>query len=250
MVAYTLETTPELLPYIPELLADLEELGSDAELIACILEDLHLPASTSVIDLGCGKGAVAVEIAEKLDWRVLGIELFEPFVASCNELAKSRGLSDRCRFVHGDILKMVTMVEPADVAVLAALGDVLGRLDDTVAVIRQYVKSGGYMLVSDAFVKPGGSSSFPGFERYARHDETIARLTACGDKLVREVLEPEDDDGALEDESELIAARAEAVAAKHPEVAAAVQRFAASQSAERDYIDANLIGAVWVLSRT
>lgn len=250
MIAYALETTPALLPYIPELLAGLEELGSDAELITRVLRDLHLPASTSVVDLGCGKGAVAVEIAEKLDFRVLGIELFEPFVTSCNELAKTHGVSDRCRFVHGDILKLAGKVEPADVAVLAALGDVLGRLDDTIAVIRRYVKPGGYMVISDAFVRAGGSTRFPGFEQYAEHDETIARLSACGDRLVREGVEAEDDDRADEDESEVVAARAKAVAAKHPEIAAEVLRFAESQSAENDYINTNLIGAVWVLSRT
>ena len=55
MVAYALEIHPSLLPYLPELLADLEELGSDAQAIAGILVDLNLAESTTVVDLGCGK---------------------------------------------------------------------------------------------------------------------------------------------------------------------------------------------------
>ena len=90
MVAYALETHTALLPYLPELLADLQELGSDAEAITRVLGDLNLTKSTTVVDLGCGKGAVAVEVAEGLNLRVLGIDLFEPFIESCKEQAESR----------------------------------------------------------------------------------------------------------------------------------------------------------------
>ena len=83
MVAYALETHPALLPYLPELLADLEELGSDARAIIDVLGDLDLTASTTLVDLGCGKGAVAVKVAEDLNLKVIGIELFEPFIESC-----------------------------------------------------------------------------------------------------------------------------------------------------------------------
>ena len=80
MVAYALEVDLQLLPYLPELLADLEELGSDAELITQVIADLDLAADSEVIDLGCGKGAVALEIADELGFKVLGIDLFKPFI--------------------------------------------------------------------------------------------------------------------------------------------------------------------------
>jgi SAM-dependent methyltransferase len=185
MVAYALESSPELLPFIPELLADLEELGSEAELIVQVLRELELPKTTSVVDLGCGKGAVAVEVLEELDFEVLGIELFRPFITSCTELARTRGVSDRCRFLQGDIRKMAGRVPPADVAIFAALGDVLGRLDDTIGIIRQYVKPGGCLMIADPFLADSGSPDFPGFEQYAGYQETAARLTSCGDVIVR-----------------------------------------------------------------
>ena len=255
MVAYALETDVALLPYIPELLADLEELGSDAEVIAEVIDTLELPDDAQVIDLGCGKGATALEVAAELDLDVLGIELFEPFVQACNQLARERKLSDKCRFIHGNILELAGRVTPADVAVFAALGDVIGRLDEAVGVVRKYVKPGGFIVVSDVFVADGGTNGFPGFEQYVSHDETIRRLTASGDRLVREVLEEDEDDGGEDEagadsEGLLIAARAETIAARNPDVAAAVRAFAASQAAENDFIDANFQGAVWVLKRS
>ncbi|NKC01168.1 MAG: methyltransferase domain-containing protein [Pseudomonadales bacterium] len=257
MIAYALEIEPSLLPYIPELLADLDELGSDAEMISAAISALNLPKSAEVIDLGCGKGAVAVEVASELGLKVTGVELFAPFVTACEELARVNGVDNLCTFVHGDILKKVGVIAPVDVAIFAALGDVLGRLDETIATIREYVKPGGYILVSDVFLVAGGSSDYPGFEQYAAHDETIARLTAHGDKLVQEILEDEDDEDDEDDEQEetghdesaLILKRARVIAAREPEVADAVLEFAASQAAENEFIEANLVDALWVLKR-
>ena len=250
MVAYALEAPTALLPYLPELLADLGELGSDAEAITSVLNDLNLTKSTTVVDLGCGKGAVAVEVAEQLNLNVFGIDLFEPFIDSCRELAESRGVSELCHFIHGDILKLAGKIEPCDIAIFAALGDVLGPLDQTVSVIRQYTKPGGYMVISDGFIKAGGSSDFPGFEQYAEHAEMIARLTACGDTLVSEIIEADDCDRSEHGEYKMIAARAKAIAARRPEIAVEVLNFAEKQAAEYDFIDENFIGAIWVLKRS
>ena len=98
---------------------------------------------------------------------------------------------------------------PVDVVIFAALGDVLGRLDETIRIIRQYVKPGGYLVISDAYID--------------------------GDD------EP--------DESALIVARAETLAVRYPDQAEAIMGFAQSQTAENEYIEDNLIGAIWVLQR-
>ena len=246
MVAYALEAPVALLSYMPELLADLEELGGDAEAIAGVLDDLNLPKSTTVVDLGCGKGAVAIEAAEALNLKVLGIDLFEPFVEYCRERAKSRGVADLCEFIHGDILKLAGTLNSFDIAIYAALGDVLGPLDHTVSVIRQYVRPRGYMVISDGFVKDGGTSDFIGFEQYADRDTMIARLTSCGDTLVREIIEA---DLCGEEKSELITARAKAIAGRWPEIADVVLDYAETQVAEYEYIDVNFVSAIWVLKR-
>ena len=90
MVTYALQVEAELLPLVPELLADLDELGGYASVIAEVLADMALPQSTRVIDLGCGNGAAAIRIAREPGFRVLAIELFEPFVKICRERAAGR----------------------------------------------------------------------------------------------------------------------------------------------------------------
>jgi len=252
MVAYALEADPALLPFLPELLADLEELGSDAEAIAEVVAELDLPDAARVIDLGCGKGAVALEVATELGLEVLGIELFAPFVEHCRALADEEGVSEQCEFLQGDIANLAGTLEPVDVVIFAALGDVLGRLDVTVEIIRRYLKPGGYLVISDGFVREAGSTDFPGFERYAKHEETLARLLSQGDALVVELLleDEEEEDDEEEDEGALIASRAARLSKAHPEMADAFMEFAAMQSSENAYIEENLIDAIWVLQRS
>lgn len=250
MIAYALEAHTALLPYLPELLLDLQELGSDAKAITRVLDGLNLQDSAMIVDLGCGKGAVAVEVAVDLYHRVLGIDLFEPFIECCKEQAGARGVPDLCHFIHGDILKLAGKIEPRDVVIFAALGDVLGPLDQTVSMIRQYVKPGGYMVISDGFIKDGASSDFPGFEQYGERSDMIARLLAYGDTLVSEIIETNESKVTGHEEGEMIAARARAIAARQPDIAAEVLKYAEAQVAEYEFMDENFVGAIWVLNRS
>ena len=58
-IAASLEATPELLPFIPELLADVWALGGSPEALVELLRPLGLSGTaTRLLDLGCGKGAI------------------------------------------------------------------------------------------------------------------------------------------------------------------------------------------------
>lgn len=246
MVAHTLEAPVALLRYMPELLADLEELGSDTEAIVSVLRCLSPTKATTVVDLGCGKGAVAVGVAKELNLKVVGIDLFKPFIEHCKVMAASRGVSGLCRFIHGNIVKQAAKLGPFDVAIFASLGDVLGPLNQAIALVRQYVKPGGYVVISDGFIKDGRSSDFPGFEQYADHDSMLARLTACGDTLVGEIIQLEACDPS---EGELITARAYAIAQRSPQIATDVLAYAEMQVAEYEFLAKNFVSAIWVLKR-
>ncbi len=250
MIAFALEIDPQLLPFAPALLADLDELGTDAELIVEILESLALPKSTRVIDLGCGKGAVAIEIAQELGFQVLGVDLFAPFIHHCRTQAEQTKVSELCRFVCGDILKLTTEFEAHDVAIFGALGAVLGPLDKTIEVIRSYVLPGGYLIISDGYLKDNCNDSFAGFEDYARHEETLRRLTSSGDVLIKEFLEPTEEPDEEDEESALILTRAKALSKQHPELADAFHAFAESQKREVEFMRKNFVSAVWLLQRS
>jgi cyclopropane fatty-acyl-phospholipid synthase-like methyltransferase len=246
MIAYALEIDPALLPFVPELLADLDELGSDTELIVEAVQALQLPKSARVIDLGCGKGATSIAIAQTLGLEVVGVDLFAPFIELCRERAREAGVAHRCTFRRANILELGGKTEPADVAIFAALGDVLGPLDATIGVIRHLVKPGGYMIIADDFLARQAPTSLPSYDEYVSHEETLRRLESHGDTIAREIIEQDTEE---EDEGALIRRRALTLAEKHPELADAFRQFADDQERAYAYIAEHLVAAIWVVRR-
>ncbi len=121
-VAKSLEATPELLPYLSELLADLDELGGSSQLILTMLKRQRLPPGASVLDLGCGKGAISVLLAEHLGVSVVGIDAFEPFIAHARRLAQERSCGARCNFHCADIRSLEPKQKKFDVVLFVGLG--------------------------------------------------------------------------------------------------------------------------------
>ena len=250
MIATALEMDPELLSFAPELLADLDALGADVPLIVSTVAGLGAGRDAAIVDLGSGKGAAAIALARTLGCAVHGIELFEPFVHTARDAAEAAGVSDRCRFTHGDIVQLAGTLPPADVAVFAALGDVLGPLEVTVGILRRYVRPGGHIVINDSCRRDGSTATFPGFEHCVTLAETRPRLTAHGDVLVAELLETNDEsteDGPTE--PDVIAARAAELARRNPELAEKLRAFVDDQRAEYEHLDAHMLGVVWVLRR-
>lgn len=256
MVAYALEIDPQLLEFAPELLADLEELGSDAELIVEVLGTVELPPDAQVLDLGCGKGTVAVEIADELGLSVRGVDLFAPFIESAQAAALEAQVSHHCHFECADILEVVKAGKTADVVIYAALGDVLGPLDETVDLLRQAVNPGGYLLISDCYVKEGCSNDYPGFESCVGRQTSRLRIESCGDTIVAEVCYEEglpSVDAADEypelDEGDFVLERARGLAERYPAVSERLLSFAQSQIDEEAFIAANLEPVIWLVQK-
>jgi SAM-dependent methyltransferase len=82
-VAATLECEPELLPYLPEILQDFDELGSDPQrLIECLEAECVADGIRNALDLCCGKGATSIALAKRFGMRVDGIDAIDAFLAS------------------------------------------------------------------------------------------------------------------------------------------------------------------------
>jgi 2-polyprenyl-3-methyl-5-hydroxy-6-metoxy-1,4-benzoquinol methylase len=90
-LADLMEVAPELLPYLPELVTALDALGSWPDLIVDVLRSASLFEGAWIMDLGTGKGAVALAVAQAFPVRVEGIDAFEPFIDIAGLRAAARG---------------------------------------------------------------------------------------------------------------------------------------------------------------
>ena len=242
---------PVLVPVLPELLADIWVLGSWPEKIVDLLRvSTTLQQGASVVDLGCGKGAVAIPVARELLFRVHGIDLFAPFLAEARARAVSAGVSELCRFEIGDLRQAVKASRKYDVAILAAVG-VIGDYRRTVLEIRRIVRPGGVLVIDDGFLEGDAGRTPPGYGYYRSRGETVRELTSHGDRMMRERLVPADE---LKEynriNTELIRRRAAELAARAPELAEALERYVQSEVEECAFLESRTTAAIWLLERS
>jgi len=248
-VAQAMEADVRLLPLLPELLSDLWELGPSAEQVIAALESVGVVPDSTVLDLACGKGAVAVALAERVGVRVKGIDAFQPFLQAARTLASERGLSHRCRFEQGDIRNLLGQEEQYDIVLLLSVGPVLGDYEQTIAGLRTLVRSGGYIVIEDGFLADGVAQR-PLAGGYAGHSETLRRLTTCGDVVALEVICPMEQARSVNRRNtDLIRKRASVVRASHPGYEQLIDEYVARQEREIQILATNVICAIWVLRR-
>jgi SAM-dependent methyltransferase len=244
-----MEVDIHLLPLLPELLADLQGLGSRPDEIADALEAAGAPAGASVLDLGCGKGAVSVAVAERLGARVLGVDAFPPFLESAHALAAERGFAGRCTFREGDILEVLRGRASHDVVLLVSVGPLLGDHRRTLEGLRRQVRPGGLVVIADGFLAEG-VDDLPGYEGCASRADTVAQLAAFGDVLVHELVTPPAETRATNDRyTALIRGRAERLRRRHPDLAPLLDAYVARQEHEVKQLERGFVCATWVLRR-
>ena len=248
-IAQAMETDVRLLPLLPELLADLWELGPSAEQVVAALESVGVGPDSTVLDLACGKGAVAVALAEQLGVRVDGIDAFQPFLQAARALATERSVSQRCRFEQGDIRKLLEKEGQYDVALLLSVGPVLGDYEQTIAGLRRLVRPGGYIVIEDGFLADG-VTHLPLAEGYSGHSETLRQLTACRDVVVQEVICPTEQARSVNQRNtDLIRQRASLVRASHSDFEQLIDEYVARQVRETQILGTDVLCAIWVLRR-
>lgn len=247
-IAAALETTPDLLPFLPELLADIWALGSWPAVIVEMLDTRGLSHSTRVLDLGCGKGAVGIRLARDLGFRVLGVDLFEPFIREARERARGENLDDRCEFRVADARDLLMSGGEFDVVVWAALGGALGSFDRCVGQLRQVVRPDGYIVIDDGFYVSEHAIVRNGYDHYTSREETHRLLTQHGDELLQETVIPRSEvETCNRENNRCIQARAKGLTERFPEHAERLAGYVDSQVAECEILESSIAAAVWLL---
>ena len=247
----SLEAKKELLPYLPELLLDLWELGSFPSLYVDTLRPLSLdPDKTKVLDLGTGKGAVAVTLARELGFCVVGVDLFEPFLEEAKIQAQKKGVIHLCQFYCEDIFSTLKRAKNYDLVLFISIGGLLGNWKRTVGRLRKTVRPGGYILIDDGFYKEGHRINRVGYRHYASHEKTLESLTSFGDTLIKELIYPDSVTAKLNwGYTESIKRRARPIFKDNPEMAESLHWYIRNQEEENRIIETSITGACWLIQR-
>ena len=249
-IAASLESETELLPYLPYLVQDLWALGSSVDQILDAIGELNLPQSKiNVLDLGCGKGAVSILIAERFGYSVTGIDAMPEFLKVAGRKAEQLNLINLCKFIKDDIFEFTKTRHEFDLVLLASLGGIFGTNKETIARLRTQVKPGGYILIDDGYLKEGITLKRKHYEHYRSHSETINELTAYSDKLIQEINTSQVSKKINEEYLTLIKKRGIELAAAKPELKELITEYVRTQIEECEVIEKYLEGVLWVIEK-
>ncbi len=237
-IAASLDTPEPLLPVLAELFQDLDALGSDPAAVVAVLRRRGIDGPAArILDLGCGKGAVAIAVARELGAHVEGVDGFAAFVEAARERARREGLSDHCRFETADVRSFGRGDRPWDAVLFLGMAPVLGTLAETVAKLRGYVRTGGAIVLDDA------GEPHPIAERRKA-------LEASGDRIAEEIVEPPAAIRAREAHLRAkLAAAADRIAARAPHLGPVLRAAIERQQEEGRRLAEEVSCALWCIER-
>src|SRR5665213_593409 len=126
-----------------------------------MLDSLALRGDERVLDVGCGRGLLAIGAAKRLkNGKVVGIDVWDPFDLSGNtpEAAKANakleGVADKVRIENGDAQKLVYPDNHYDVVMSSLALHNITEQDARAKAVREMVrvlKPGGKLAIFDLF---------------------------------------------------------------------------------------------------
>ena len=249
-VANSLEVEKWLLPYMSWLLQDLWALGSSVDQILDLLSTLPLSSDTTkVLDLGCGKGAVSVQIASKFGFDVVGIDAMPEFLKDAHKKSSEYQVSDLCTFIEQDILTYVIDKHNFDIVILASLGGIFGSNKNTIKKLRTQVRPGGYIVIDDGYLKKREFLNRKGYSHYRNYEKTVEDLTIFNDRLLTEISTTEVSIKINDEYLKVIENRSIELIDQNPELEKDINNYLHLQREECDILNNELEGMTWVLKK-
>ena len=239
--------TIELIPFLPYLLQDLWELGSDPEeMTRLIRKNLTVSEDTKILDLACGKGAVSIKIAKSLNVRVYGLDLLPDFIAYAKNKAKEMGVDSLCSFGQRDVNEAVKEEKGYDCVILGATGNILGDPKETLKKLSGTVRPGGFILIDEVYLAEGHENMDMkwAYEHMTR-GQWAHVFAELGLRLTAETMDERDYD--FEAETRAIAARARELGEKYPEKRVMFEKYVQNQMDECNDLENSLVGVTLML---
>lgn len=118
--------------------------GTHATTSLCLeFLDKHIKGGENVLDIGCGSGILSIASALLGAGSALGVDIDAQSVKTAKENAEINGISDKVKFIVGDLADKVT--GKYDIICANIVADVIIRL---LASVRKFMNDGSYIVVS------------------------------------------------------------------------------------------------------
>ena len=238
-----------ILPYLPYILQDFWEIGSDSEVMINLIKKF-IPADrlTKVLDLGCGKGVVSVNLARQLNCECFGIDAIPEFISFAVSKAIEYDVGNLCKFEVGDIREKVKALGKYDVIILGAIGQVFGNYFETLSTLNKNLNQGGIIIIDDGYIED--QSSFK-HEQVFSKSEMKKQISDAGMQLIDEVAVNEDDKviANYDTEYDNLSQRCQELIDKYPDKAELFINYSNQQKKEYDSLKNQITCSTMVIKR-
>jgi SAM-dependent methyltransferase len=179
-------TDSGLFPYLPYILQDLWELGASPEVVLDLVRRHSINQSNlKVLDLGCGKGAVLINLAKEINCQCHGIDAVKEFIDEAKNKAKEFNVEEYCSFERDDIRVRIRDLRGYDIVILGAIGPVLGDYYSTLTKVSKCIEEAGLIIIDDGYIEDESKYSHPSMET---RSEILKQVSDAGMKLVDEII--------------------------------------------------------------
>jgi cyclopropane fatty-acyl-phospholipid synthase-like methyltransferase len=237
-----------LYPFLPYILQDIWELGSDPEIvIALIRKHVSDPSCLKVLDLGCGKGAVSIRIAKAVRCICVGIDAVEGFIDEAKTIAKEYGVQQLCQFEVGDIREKVKSATGFNVIILGSIGPVFGDYFQTLVTLEKCIVDDGLILIDDGYIQNNSTYSHPYVSKRA---VILKQVSDAGMRLIDEFIIGKD---SIKKSDDMILGKLETrckeLIEKYPEKSHLFNEYLKRQKEENAALEGEIVCATMIIKK-
>ena len=235
-----------LFPYLPYILQDLWEIGTDPEtIIRLISARFSNHTKLKILDLGCGKGAVSVKISKTLGCRCLGIDGIPGFIEYARQKSDEYRVSHLCTFETGDIREKINELTGYNVIILGAIGPVFGDYYTTLTTLKKCIRKNGIFIIDDGYIDDDRNYCHPSIFKKSL---ILQQIEKAGMRLVSNNIsdseEIKDSDNAI---FANIKKRCRELTEKYPDKKALFLAYIQKQKIENDILENKVTGTTMVI---
>lgn len=241
-------TNKELFPFLPYILQDTWEIGADPEtIISLVKKHMRDFPNMNVLDLGCGKGAVSVTLANKLKCSCHGIDAVPEFIVEANKKAKEYSVNRLCKFDVDDIRFKIKALARYDIIILGAIGPVLGNYFSTLTALAKNLNPDGVIIIDDGYIENGSGFNHP---LILKQDELHRQIQAAGMKLVDEAIIGKNEIRYADDQIlSSLKKRCLELIERHPEKHDLFEAYIKKQEGENDVLENKIVCSTIVIKK-
>jgi SAM-dependent methyltransferase len=118
-----------------------------------VIARIPLTASSRILDIGCGRGRLLLDILQRTGASGVGVDMHELAIRSAAQEANARGIADRVDFTLAAFDPEVHAAEPFDLVVCIGSSHALGGFPDAWPTFQSIIAADGFLLLGEGYWK-------------------------------------------------------------------------------------------------